>query len=99
MKRPTVCALGLIASLQLLPHSALGWDYTYHRVVNQLALASLPTNFPAFVHTPAAEERILFLSGEPDRWRNVQDVSFSHCSAPDHYLDLEELAVYGLKPE
>jgi len=99
MRRLTVCTLGLVASLQLLPYSALAWDHTYHSVIDQLALASLPTNFPAFVHAPAAEERILFLSGEPDRWRNVQDLSFSHCTAPDHYLDLEELAVYGLKPE
>src|SRR5882762_6647700 len=75
------------------------WDYEGHRVVNQLALASLPTNFPAFVRVPAISERVIFLSGEPDRWRNSPDLSLKHYSSPDHYIDIEELAPYGLKPE
>ena len=99
MKRASVLALGLLAFTQLSNPRALAWDYTYHRLINEAALASLPTNFPAFVRTAAAADRIGFLSGEPDRWRNVRDLSFSHCTAPDHYLDVEELAVYGLKPE
>jgi hypothetical protein len=79
---------------------ARAWDYEGHRVVNQLALAALPTNFPAFVKTPEARERIAFLAGEPDRWRNINDdQSLSHCSGPDHYLDLEELEDYGLTPQ
>lgn len=75
------------------------WDYEGHRVINQLALASLPTNFPAFVQEPPAAERIAFLAGEPDRWRNMQDLPLRHCNGPDHYIDLEELADYDLKPE
>jgi len=75
------------------------WDYEGHRVANQLALAALPAEFPAFVKTPAARERIAFLSGEPDRWRNMTtDYTLSHYSGPDHYLDLEELEHYGLTP-
>ncbi len=72
--------------------SARAWDYEGHRTVNQLALAALPTNFPAFVMSPEARERIAFLAGEADRWRNyTNDLSLSHCSGPDHYLDVEEL--------
>jgi len=78
---------------------ALAWDYEGHRTVNQLALASLPSDFPAFVHSAATEERIAFLAGEPDRWRNTQDVTLRHANGPDHYIDLEELGLYGLKPE
>jgi hypothetical protein len=99
MKRILVLALGFLALINPGLRSALAWDYTYHRLINEAALASLPTNFPAFVRTPAAADRIGFLSGEPDRWRNVKDLSFSHCTGADHYLDVEELAVYGLKPE
>ena len=77
---------------------ARAWDYEGHRVVNQIALASLPTNFPAFVATPEAAERIAFLSGEADRWRNTPDLALKHCNGPDHYIDLEELADHGLKP-
>lgn len=75
------------------------WDYEGHRLINLLALESLPTNFPAWVREPEAVERIAYLSGEPDRWRNVSDLCFKHATAPDHYIDIEELADYGLKPE
>jgi hypothetical protein len=99
MKRLSVYAVGLLTLLQLGTQAALAWDYTYHRLINEAALASLPTNFPMFVRTPAAIDRIGFLSGEPDRWRNVQDLSFSHASGPDHYLDMEDLPLYELKPD
>jgi hypothetical protein len=78
---------------------AHAWDYEVHRIVNQLALASLPTNFPAFVRTPDNRERIHFLAGEPDRWRNSPDLPFRHATAPDHFLDVEDLEPYGLDIE
>jgi hypothetical protein len=99
MKRLSASALAVLAFLQLGIHHAGAWDYEGHRVVNQLALATLPTNFPAFVREPAAAERIAFLAGEMDRWRNTPDLPLKHYSFPDHYIDMEELANYGLKPE
>ena len=77
----------------------LAWDYDGHRIVNQLALATLPADFPGFARTAEAQERIAFLAGEPDRWRNSHDVEFRHAHTPDHYLDVEDLARFGLKPE
>jgi hypothetical protein len=74
------------------------WDYEGHRAVNQIALASLPDDFPAFVREPANAERIAFLAGEPDRWRNVGDLPIKHCNAPDHYIDLEDIAAAGVAP-
>jgi hypothetical protein len=79
--------------------NAGAWDYAAHRVINEVALATLPENFPAFVKEPAARERIAFLGGEPDRWRNSPDLPLRHLNGPDHYMDVEELAVYGLDPE
>lgn len=99
MKRLSLLALGVLACMHLDNPPALAWDYAYHRVINEAALGSLPADFPAFVRAPAAADRIGFLSGEPDRWRNVRDLSFSHYSAPDHYFDIEDLAIYGLKPD
>jgi hypothetical protein len=99
MKRISASALALLAFLQFGAHLARAWDYEGHRVVNQLGLASLPTNFPAFAREPAAAERIAFLAGEMDRWRNTTDLSLKNYSFPDHYIDMEELAEYGLKPE
>jgi len=99
MKRISAPALALLAFLQFSLHPAQAWDYEAHRAINLLALASLPTNFPAFVREPAAVERIGFLAGEMDRWRNTPDLPLKHYSFPDHYMDMEELADYGLKPE
>src|SRR5687767_10010979 len=79
--------------------AAYAWDYEGHRIVNQLALASLPPNFPAFVRTPAAAERIAFLAGEADRWRNSTNLLGRHATAPDHFLDIDDLPLYGLSPK
>ena len=61
------------AVLSMCAVAAHAWDYEGHRTVNQIALASLPANFPAFVLTPDAQTRIAFLAGEADRWRNITD--------------------------
>ncbi len=95
------CALSYALCALVYPGagSAGAWDYSGHYVINQLALASLPANFPAFVWAPAQRERIAFLSGEPDRWRNVADLSLRHANGPDHYIDLEELKQCDLTPD
>ena len=94
-----ICRCLLLALLVPGTFVAGAWDYETHRLINQLALASLPANFPAFVTTPEAVERIGFLAGEADRWRNTPDLALKHCNNPDHYIDLEELPTYGLTPE
>jgi hypothetical protein len=99
MKRTIWFGIGMWTVSQLGTLSGRAWDYEGHRVVNELALVSLPTNFPAFVRTPRAAERVAFLAGEPDRWRNVQDLPLRHGNGPEHYIDLEDLAVYGLKAD
>jgi hypothetical protein len=78
---------------------AHGWDYEGHRIVAQLALHSLPKGFPAWTRNAAAAERIVFLSGEPDRWRNSTNLPARHASAPDHYFNLDELPLYGLSAQ
>jgi len=71
--------------------SARAWDYEGHRFINQTAITLLPTNFPAWVREPSAQERIAFLAGELDRWRNTPHYTLRHANNPDHYLDLEDL--------
>ena len=103
MKNRLSVLVGLIsvlcAFIWLGAGNVCAWDYEGHYVINQLALASLPTNFPAFVLTPAARERIAFLAGEPDRWRNTTDLPLRNVNGPDHYIDLDELELYGLTPK
>ena len=81
------------------PTAALAWDYPGHRIVNRLALESLPADFPAWVRSPANAERIAFLSGEPDRWRNSREQLLQHYNGLDHYCDLEEIADAGIDLE
>lgn len=95
MRRLLTFLLTLVATL-LISKSAFAWDYEGHRTVNQLALASLPPEFPRFVLTPEARERIAFLAGEPDRWRNTPELALRHLNPPDHFIDLEHLEEAGI---
>ena len=94
---PSILRLALF-SIFFAAVTASAWDYTGHRVVSQLALAALPADFPAFVREPANAERIAFLSGEPDRWRNVPDLIMKQSggSWTDHFCDLEQIPDAGL---
>jgi len=82
----------------MTPVATRAWDYEGHRLVNLLALDSLPTNYPAFVFHTVARERIAFLAGEPDRWRNTPDLPLKHFNGPDHYFDMDLLPAHHLAP-
>ncbi|MCC6416413.1 MAG: hypothetical protein IT582_10940 [Opitutaceae bacterium] len=88
--------LGLTLLLTATLPGLRAWDYEGHRIVNELALAALPKDFPGFVREAANAERIAFLAGEPDRWRNNPDLPIKQFNSLDHYLDLEQLAWAGL---
>lgn len=75
---------------------ASAWDYEGHRIVNQLALSAMPADFAPFTREAAAKERIAFLAGEPDRWRNTSDAPMKHYGSLDHYIDFEQFAMAGL---
>jgi hypothetical protein len=96
MKRSS---LSLLAFLIVSASNLFAWDYEGHRLVNQIALASVSSNFPAFAITGGAQDRIAFLAGEPDRWRNTSSLGLKHFNGPDHYLDVDTLPLYGLTPE
>jgi hypothetical protein len=97
--------LGIICASGALALNVSAWDYEGHHTVNELALASLPADFPAFAKTPEAKTRIAYLAGEADRWRNETNlkegtgIALGHASGPDHYIDLEDLKLYGLTPQ
>jgi hypothetical protein len=90
-------AVSLLAAT-LFSTIAHAWDYEGHRIVNQLALASLPKEYPQFVHAVAHAERVAFLSGEPDRWRNAPDLPLKQSggSWSDHFCDVEYLPAAGI---
>jgi hypothetical protein len=92
---PLSVIVGLAASAAA-PSALLAWNYPGHRMVNEIALASLPSDFPAWVRTPENAERIAFLAGEPDRWRNTKEELLQHYNGLDHYIDLEQLGYAGI---
>lgn len=95
----------MLIALGVFAFHADAWDYEGHHAVNELALDSLPSDFPAFVFTPETRTRITYLAGEADRWRNETSfrngtgLALAHVNGPDHYLDLEDIYLYGLTPE
>ena len=88
--------LSLFVALMFGAPALHAWNYEGHRLVNELAMAGLPAEFPSFVRVPANAGRIAFLAGEPDRWKNSPDLPLRHENNPDHYLDLEQLEWAGL---
>lgn len=96
----TFSVRNLLAPVALLAatSSLSAWDYAGHRIVNEIALQSLPADFPGFVREPVNAERVAFLAGEPDRWRNAPDniLKQSGGSWTDHFLDLEQIPDAGL---
>lgn len=77
-----------IFSILVFASATLGFDYEGHRLINELALGALPANFPAFAKTPAARERILYLGGEADRWRNTREFPLRHLKRMERPLSL-----------
>jgi hypothetical protein len=80
-----VAALCLWAFLPL----AHAWGNEGHRLINRLALSTLPPNVPAFFHAPAAIDEIEYLGPEPDRWRSPAEPELVAAQAPEHFIDLE----------
>src|ERR1039458_1793720 len=98
MKKPFHPALVRIAFfvVGVGPVSSRAWYEPGHRIINQLAIDSLPAGFPFWVREPAVQERIVFLSQEPDRWRRTRELLLQHDNAPDHVIDLDQIAWAGI---
>jgi hypothetical protein len=95
MRRTSSFLLALLAGAS----SALGWSAHGHRTITYLALESLPQEAPAWLREASIRHRIADQSNEPDRWRGLQSDTLAHENGPDHYLDVEELAGFGLTLE
>ncbi|HEV8542818.1 MAG TPA: hypothetical protein VGR78_10540 [Verrucomicrobiae bacterium] len=93
--RTQIIGLWLVLAIR----ATLAYDYEGHYLVNRLAIGALPSDFPDFVKSDKASKRIAFLGGEADRWRNTNELPLKHVNNPDHYLDVEDLALYGIEPK
>ncbi len=82
-----------LAILCLMPLLAVpacfAWGSDGHKMINHLAVTSLPASIPAFLRSPAAVDEITYLGPEPDRWRSPAEPELSAMQAPDHFIDME----------
>lgn len=84
---PLAIAASLVALLPTLPAQAWGRDG--HRMINRLAIESLPQDVPAFLRNGNAVDIIEYEGPEPDQWRNKAEDELSNTQAADHFMDLE----------
>ena len=91
-----VVLLACIASLSA--PAARAWDEHGHRIINRLAVSTLPADTPGFLRTPAAADEIEYLGPEPDRWRSPAEPELVAAQAPEHFIDLEPADALGPLP-
>ncbi len=80
---------------------SFGWGKDGHRIINRVAIETLPADTPPFLRAARALKEIEYLGPEPDRWRSQAEPELSAAQAPNHFIDLElaELAAPdGLPP-
>lgn len=75
---------------------ALAWDEEGHIIVTQMAIERMPTTMPDWLRSPEVRSRLTYLCAEPDRWKGQHSAQLDHMNNPEHYLDVESLADYGL---
>jgi hypothetical protein len=96
MKMASCFRLALAVGCLWGSRDAAAWNARGHRTVTLLALDGLPEGMPAYLREPAIRTRIAEQSVEPDRWRGTRTVPIAHEANPEHYIDVEDLAPYGL---
>ncbi len=90
----------VILGLLLWPVASAGaWGERGHFVITEAAIDLLADDAPAFLKTPAARTRLVYLASEPDRWRNLELPPMGHINKPENYFDLDLLPLYGLTPQ
>lgn len=85
MKR--LCATTLAIALSFVAPAARAWGTTGHRIIGEVAMQSLPDDFPPFLTTPGAVATIAQLGTELDRLKDA-GYSFDRDVDPAHYVNV-----------
>lgn len=91
-----VLALGGALTLAGVTRTSNGWNAHGHRTITILAVEGLPASMPAWIREEPNLAMIAEQSAEPDRWRGTRTPPMGHENGPDHFLDVELLAQFGL---
>jgi hypothetical protein len=76
---------------------ASAWWVKGHGTIAEAATTRLPEEMPAFFRSGG--KHLAHLAGEPDRWKNPACSHLRAAEAPEHYLDMEDLAGNDLPPD
>lgn len=83
--------LSMLSLINFFDQAAFAWGPDGHRVIARLAVEGLPPETPKFFTD--ATEQLMFLSYEPDEWRNREEEKLSKTlrvdTDPDHHFFLE----------
>lgn len=82
----------------LFTEQGFAWGSDGHRMINRIAVMTLPNDVPAFLHNGEAVDTIEYLGPEPDRWKSRAEEELAIKSSPDHYIDLEWADLVGPLP-
>ncbi|MDX2131153.1 MAG: hypothetical protein SFY69_03760 [Planctomycetota bacterium] len=90
----------VLAVIVLCAPRARAWDAHGHRLITRLALEGMRTvlgeAMPGWLADAKATAMVADQSNTPDRWRSVRVPQLKHLNDPDHYMDIEQLAEFGL---
>ncbi len=87
----SLLALGavLLPGESAAPNRARPWGEYGHRIAAEAAAARLPREMPAFFRDE--REQLVYLSSEPDRWREEHFPQMREGFRYDHYINLERM--------
>lgn len=76
---------------------AFAWGLGGHTMIGQAAVAHLPASLPAFVHTDAAKDEIVYLQSEEDRLKlgEGDEQAWAAEWPTDHYIDIDDNGMIG----
>jgi len=77
---------------------SFGWGKYGHQMINQLAIAALPPDTPAFLRDGGTYDAMGYYAPEPDRWGSDLERELKNAQEPDHFLSMEWSDVLGELP-
>lgn len=109
--RTLMCALYAVVLLGVAPpdsaptfrHAAhvdgppVRWGASGHEMAARAAMSVVPADIPDFFS--AAEDQLVYLDPEPDRWRVATRREMSDAWAPDHYVNFEDVPPQALQAD
>jgi len=92
MRQVIAAALFLLVTIPVF-----GWGQKGHYLSNEAATYGTPSEMPGFFHR--AYPQLVYLSYDPDRWRDSKGKSLDALNPPDHFLDYEYVEHLELPPQ